>query len=98
MNDCISASSFAYVAEAVPVIVNPAGVGVDVGVAVAVGVGVGVGACDGATVGAAVGGGGAPEELQPAQSAIAIASAQRANRTPPKRRMTSRDMDTPRRA
>jgi len=90
MNDCISASSFAYVVDGVPVIVNPAGVdvGADVGVAVAVGVGVGVGACDGATVGAAVGDCGAPEELQPAQVTIAIASAQRANETTPKRRTT----------
>jgi hypothetical protein len=57
-------------------------------VAVAVGVGVGIGTCDGATVGAAVGDGDAPDELQPAQSAIASGSAERANASLPKRRAT----------
>jgi hypothetical protein len=92
MNDCISASSFAYAVDGAPVIVKPEGLGVGVavavgvGAAVAVGVGVGTGAWDGATLGAADGDGGTFDELQPAENASAIATT------------TRRDMETPRRA
>jgi hypothetical protein len=57
MNDLISVSSFAYVVDGVPVIVNPEGFGVCVPVGVGDGVGelVGTGECDGATLGAAEG-------------------------------------------
>ncbi len=108
----ISVSSFAYVVDGVPVIVNPDGFGVCVPVGVGDGVGefVGEGECDGATLGAMLGATEGDDdafgvadaeavgseldmgcgvrrtfgELQPATSASATGSTQRASDRAPK--------------